>query len=507
VLNQLYEFGNADGTGPPNNDPREGTADTDGDGAMNFVDADNDGDSIPDATEESRGSHLNLVTPTLSALDPSTVTIAPPLATTLTGLHFDPAMSVFLDGMPLVPADVTATSATLQPPLGRPAGSYPVYVELPNGERSLDQTLTILASPPAGALPSFTDRATVSLGVRGTAKLVVGNGQVYAVDTGEDGTTDTTVNFDLLGNPSGGTPPQIAVNWGSDGHLIGIRCVPTPSGCQIQVIRDADADLVLTDAGGDDVILGPSYTTTAPNLWGPSVQSDPSGNLVAGYVFVNAAGSGEVTVLHDRDGDGSFSAGAPETVVIQNLFVTPGNFGKLAVDPSGRVAYAYVATGPLLRIAYDRNGDGDFTDGGETFTAFDANAPHSAEFCGGVAFDAAGRLAATFGESIAAQVRVFRDLNGDGDFADAGDVASVIGDMTSACDVAGHPSGGLAVAHGGGGAPDGLKLLVDRNGDGDFADANEEVGLASEATRLGVAFSGVGRAWLASTAGVFGDPF
>jgi hypothetical protein len=402
---------------------------------------------------------------------------------------------------------VTPTTASFLPPQGHPLGPSPLYVELPNGERSLERTLTITSEPPPGELPEFPGGTTISLAVRGSAKIVVANHEVYAVDFGEDGTTDGTVDFDLLDNPGGGTPPQIGVAWGGDGKLLGIRCAPTASGCQIQIIRDADENLALTDAGGDDVILGPSYTGTQLKLWGPAVRTDPSGRLAAGYVLVADDGTAQVTVLHDRNGDGSIGGSAPETVVVQNLGAVPGNFGELAVHPGGRLAYAYVTGGPSLRIANDRNGDGDFTDAGETFTAFSAGAPHFGQFCGGVAFDASGRLAATFAESSAAQVRAFRDLNGDGDFADAGDMAAVLGNTTAGCDVAGHPTGGLALVHSGGSSPDVLKLLVDRNDDGDFGDANESVVLSSTHSRAAVTFSDAGRAWVAGTAGVFIDPF
>jgi hypothetical protein len=509
VLNQLFEHGNADGGGPGNNDPLEGTQDTDGDGVMNFVDPDNDGDSIPDSTEQGDGSNLNLLTPTLSSLSPSTIPTFPPLTVTLSGLHFDPAMTVFLGSSALAATTVTPTSAVMQPPQGLPLGSFPVYVQLPNGERSQSRTLNIIASPDPGNLPAFALNATVSVGVRGAAKLLVANDEVYAVDFEEDGSVDGTVQFDELGNPAGGIPPQIAVAWGADGNLLGIRCKPNASGCQIQVIRDADADLVLSDAGGDDVIPGPSYSGTQLKLWGPSLASDASGNLVAGYVLVDDANNAHATVLHDRDGDGAFAPAAPETVLVQSM-TAPGNLGSLAVDPAGRVAYAYLASGPALRVAYDRNGDGDYADtvGGtpETFTAL-SSGTHQGRFCGGVAFDAAGRLAAVLAEPLATPLRVLRDLNGDGDFSDGGDVSAVLGLATSACGIAGHPTGGVAVAHGGGGSPNGLQLLVDRNDDGDFADANETVVLGSGASRLGVAYSGEGRAWVVGTAGVFTDPF
>jgi hypothetical protein len=163
------------------------------------------------------------------------------------------------------------------------------------------------------------------------------------------------------------------------------------------------------------------------------------------------------------------------------------------------VAYAY-AVAPAgftlgLRIAYDRNGDGDYADGGppETFTPFATGGSHAGRPCGGVAFDASGRLAALFAEAMSS-VRLFRDLSNDGDFTDPGDVQSVLAGPTAVCAIAGHPTGGIAAAF--------PALHVDRNDDGDFSDPTEATGVSVGGGRLGVTFTTAGRAWVA---GVTGD--
>jgi hypothetical protein len=333
---------------------------------------------------------------------------------------------------------------------------------------------------------------------------VVSGATQYAVDTNGNGSTDLSVAFNEMFNPAGGTPSQIAVAWAPDGRLVGLRCQPNASGCQIQVIRDADANYTL-DAGTDEVLLGPSYTGTQLKIWGPRLAFDASGNLVAAYTLISDTGAATPTVLHDRDGSGAFSASAPETVAIETLPSSPGNLGSLAIDHSGRVAYAYAVV-PAgftlgLRIAYDRNGDGDYADGGplETFTPFATGGGHAGRPCGGVAFDASGRLAALFAEALSS-VRLFRDLNNDGDFTDPGDVQSVLAGPTAACAIAGHPTGGIAAA-----SP---ALHIDRNDDGDFSDPTEATGVSAAGGRVGVTFTSAGRAWVGSVTGdLVIDPF
>jgi hypothetical protein len=519
VIQQIFEYGNTDGQGPPNTDPSEGTADVDGDGAMNFVDGDNDDDGIPDGTELTQGSDINLVTPSLSALQFSPVLAVAPAAVGLLGNRYEPGMSVLLDGNPLAPFDVTPTSARFQPPAPHPVGSFPVRVQLANGQLSTSRTLSFLAQPAAGVSVPVANHSTVSISVRGVAKVAVATDEGYGVDSYEDGTTNVlNPSFDQMGNPSlHPTPPQIAVAWGADGRLVGLRCHPTGggTGCQVQVIRDADGDYLL-DPGTDEVLLGPSYSGTDLNFWGPSLANDASGNIVAGYVLIEDAGTARPTVLHDVDGNGAFAASAPETIEIETLPSSPGNLGKLAVDPAGRLVFAYATRpagqGPTLRVAYDRNGDGDFADASERYNAFVTfDGSSQGRPCGGVAFDGAGHLAAVFSDVSAISIRVARDLTGDGDFADAGDSVSFPGSATSGCDIAGHPSGGLAIVYVElSGQP---LLLIDRNSDGDFADTNESQNYGSsisrEQSRLGVTFSPSGRAFAAghSPTTVFVDPF
>jgi hypothetical protein len=90
---------------------------------------------------------------------------------------------------------------------------------------------------------------------------------------------------------------------------------------------------------------------------------------------------------------------------------------------------------------------------------------------------------------------LFRDLNGDGDFADAGEQVDLAPGLTAtSCDVAKKPGQPLAVMHNAGG----LKLLVDKNNDGDFADAGEVTTFPQSVNGEGrLAVNGVDRAVIA----------
>jgi hypothetical protein len=234
-----------------------------------------------------------------------------------------------------------------------------------------------------------------------------------------------------------------------------------------------------------------------------SIGYDSAGRIFAGYGVTLDSGNTVYHVLYDRTGDGDFGD-ANETVPIETA-LSAGAAGNVAVDPAGRLAYAYatrVAGSPVLRVAYDRNGDGDFVDAGELSSATPGGGPAGTP-CGGIAFDPAGRLAAVFGASPGTPARILRDLSGDGDFGDPADVTTLTATTTTACAIGAGTALGVAV---------GTTLSVDRNDDGDFDDVNESVPIqgASLTSRLAVASNAAGHLWVGgsmTTSQTFIDPF
>lgn len=122
-----------DGADPPNDHPSEGTADVDGDGQANFVDADNDGDGLSDAAELGQGSDINLVTPVISGFAPTTALAALPQSITVQGSNFEPGMGVAFGLDNPVPTNVTSTSFVVN--VGaQPKGNASVVVTRANGQ-------------------------------------------------------------------------------------------------------------------------------------------------------------------------------------------------------------------------------------------------------------------------------------------------------------------------------------------------------------------------------------
>src|SRR5574338_860538 len=99
-----------------------------------------------------------------------------------------------------------------------------------------------------------------------------------------------------------------------------------------------------------------------PIIRGPSF-AYYTGRPTVGYIkyasFVSTA-----MVARDANGDGDF-ADAGELQTLGTLTDSRADGGDLALDAVGRAAYAYLDSGAgILKVAYDRNGDGDFTDTG-----------------------------------------------------------------------------------------------------------------------------------------------
>jgi hypothetical protein len=289
----------------------------------------------------------------------------------------------------------------------------------------------------------------------GSTEIALGGYKQYGVG-------DAATSLTLQALASRGVFGQIAVAYDASNRLSGLRCRDLAPGCAIEVLTDLDGDGELEDETGTAI---ETLNGTA-TLYSAQLERDPTGGWVAGYLRRNFAA--EVAVANDRNGDGDF-ADASEVVVIESAgaAVAPTK-SELAVDPAGRVAYAYFVAGVGVRLAWDRNGDGDFSDtvtgNPELVTLAGANVN-----CFDLAFDSASHLAVSY-ESGGR--KLFRDNNDDGDFGDPGEEQLL--DVTpGACPVITATSGaGLAVAFG-------ATLWVDRNGDGDFTDLAEQADLAS----------------------------
>ena len=458
VLTELFEHYNEDG-GPPANDPSEGTADVDGDGEMNFVDPDNDGDTLADSEELTLGTAINLVTPRIASLTPDEGSSAAPTPVTVSGTGFVPGLTAAFGSQVFSPASVSSTSfaVTVAP---EPAGTVvPVIVTNPNAES--DQSTFAFPFVPTAPVPlPFTlapATKPVSIVARGEELLVYGSqssSNRYVIDTISDGVV--AFDVDLL---LGGTGIS-ALGWSPTRVVYGLRGHAGTG--QIHLLRDANGDNNL--ALGEAVAL--QSPGGVPKTQSPSLAFDAAGRVGGGYV-ANIGGVQTAMALHDRNGDGVFS-GTNELVAIEGVTGATDDLGEAAFDASGRLAYAYYASGGV-RLAWDRTGDGDFADtvGGVPELRTIAGSTG----CLGLAFDTAGRVAIVSGSSL------LYDVTGDADFDDAGETTAVSG----ACDVTAASQGNrVAIAQIVGSQ---LRLLVDLTGDGDFGDADEDVQLSNSATQ------------------------
>ena len=534
ILDSIWRDFNFDG-GPPNADPLEGTADTDQDGILNFVDPDNDNDGLSDATEVAQGSGVNLVTPSISSFsrNGSTVLSVP---ITGTGSFFDPAMTVTVGGAGVSPTNVSPTSFDfIAPPFAE--GQVPVVATLPNGEvanasltyelviptiasfssngselfeilitttgTGFDPSMTVTvggtAVTPTNVSPTsfdfvapimppgvvqvvvthpngqvatrnltydaapITDTDPTEAVAIGTDRLLVHSDAGYYRDTVDDG----GLSLGSLQNITFGELHTRSIHWNSGGRL---AAVLHNANTDVEYIVDTDLDGTLEASEAVTLTTSGIGTVTAPSLI-----HDASDRPAIAFLGSTAAQT-RVQIRHDRDGNGDF-LGTNEDVIGRFLSgATTGTTarGELMADSAGRLAYVFEA--PVqgeLHVIWDRSGDGDFNDtvGGNP----ERQAPISTTVtCLGADFDATGAPVVVYGN--ASGLRLLRDTNADGDFADAGEDVAISSANQGAgvqrgCDVDASGSG-LAIATSNGVD---LALLVDRNGDGDFADANEDV--------------------------------
>jgi hypothetical protein len=274
-VTQLFQYGNSDGGGPLNSSPEEGLGDTDGDGVANFVDSDNDDDGLSDAAETSQGSDINLVTPQIASFTPST--LAEGLAgspVTIHGAGFQAGITVEFGSQSLVPTDVTTTSLdVLVGP--QAAGTVGVQAENVNGEVSNVRSFTFSAQSNTLSR-NLADHIT--LDVKGDVQMAVGGAQDYGVDTDGNGLID--VEIPLPGPTGIGVPrSQSTVAWDPLDQLAGLRCFQPgsdPDVCDVQFLRDTDADLILDAVTVIETLSGATNPASGRRAWASTPRADPS---------------------------------------------------------------------------------------------------------------------------------------------------------------------------------------------------------------------------------------
>jgi len=446
VVSQLWENGNLDGTGPNNSDPIEGLLDSDGDGVANFLEADNDGDGVADGAEITQGASPNLPTPRATAVQPAEGLAFVTTPLTVAGQGFQPGLSADLGGVLLSPQSVTSTSFLADFPAGPPSGPLTLTLTNSNGETS---------SLPA----AFVRRNGISGGgavdVLGAEQVLLATSRDgYKVSSDSDFYTDLT--FTLAGVASDQDTP--AIRWDASGRVMGLFCLGGAT-CDIRLLTDLDGDFDLSDE--TPVAL---EAAAVDSMTRPSLALDASGRVAAAYVKDPTSSSTPVPVVaYDRDGDGTFT-GPNERVELAAFFPSGTLKGTVLVDPLGRLAYLY-PNGSIVITAYDLNGDGDFADTGEVWSFGPGG---TGPVCLGAVFDPSGHLAVVVGNTLGV-LKLGRDADGDGQWAEAGELLTL--DNATHCGIGTGPGVPIAVSRAAGGTT--IEVLRDLNDDGDFADADE----------------------------------
>jgi hypothetical protein len=205
IFTQIYDHVALDGGLPPNDDPLEGLQDTDGDGAANFVDSDNDNDGLSDSVEVAQGSHVNLVTPVLSGYAPPTADGWTTTSVQVSGDNFEPGIVVGFGSESPTPYAITANSFNVD--VGpQTAGTVAVDVTLPNGETGSSSFDFFYFDPAISSIfPTRADEgATTPVTITGQNFIT---GLVAQVGTQTPTPTNVTpTSFDLLVGPQ---PPGI----------------------------------------------------------------------------------------------------------------------------------------------------------------------------------------------------------------------------------------------------------------------------------------------------------
>jgi hypothetical protein len=504
ILAELFEH-YSDGHLPVSTDPREGTADPDGDGEANFVDPDNDGDTLSDGSEISLGTDINLVTPRITNVAPGNGLGDQVTQVTVTGTGFVAGLTAVFGAVGSMPVS-NVTSTSFQASVGPNPFPNPITVDLtvtnPNGQS--DNELQAFTFDFAGSQPvplPFGINAAVLAGIsaQGEELLIYatqsfGGHNRYAVDT----ITDGSIAFDKVAIMNGNKPG--VVGWNASRVLRGLRGWTVND--QIQVQRDANGDYILLNSEYATVET-PGVDSPVPRS--PALAFDSSGRPGGGYLRLEGAGAPVARAYHDRDGNNAFT-GPNEAVVIESVGGATDALGDAGFDSSGRLAYVYYDPGNArIRLAHDRSGDGDFGDSPGGVPELGTLASIATPACLDMSFDGSGRLGVVY--VLGGVAQLLHDRNSDADFADAGESQALPGTGVTSCDVATSAlTGRLVIVTNAGSA---LHLIVDTTDDGDFTDPGED-GLLATPSGIGapiaVTTTGSGNTRVLTPIGIVGGP-
>ncbi|MCR9093394.1 MAG: DUF1554 domain-containing protein [bacterium] len=149
VLEQIVSSFAFDGQDPPNLDPSEGTADVDGDGTPNFIDPDNDGDGRLDADELATGNSINLVTPQITSISPTSVPSFTPTTVQVSGAFLGTVASVSYGAESPTATAISSTSFEIEVSSDTAASDLSLHVVAANGEASVPFSVPVFSVPPS----------------------------------------------------------------------------------------------------------------------------------------------------------------------------------------------------------------------------------------------------------------------------------------------------------------------------------------------------------------------
>jgi len=192
-----------------------------------------------------------------------------------------------------------------------------------------------------------------------------------------------------------------------------------------------------------------------------------TGPAISHYDDVNR----DLRLAYDRNDDGDFADDGEIQIVDSEFSVGP--WGSLAFGDGPSISYVQLATPSWLMFARDANDDGDFADTTEiqTVASIERKYPPDNMYGTSLAFGLGPAIAYSSGDTDNRQLNLVYDRNDDGDFDDPGERRVVCTCGVRWPSLAFGPEGPAIAFYDYG--DESIKFLYDRNDDGDFEDSGE----------------------------------